>query len=389
MIGSFLDRFRRGAGKPFEVEPLLSPGEIWPIIDVWIAQAVSLRALRKYDYEKQKLKIAESAALKRAAEQPDSKDVWFSLGRIYLAANQPDEATQAFQTLQKLATKGGNARLAQQAFDEQVRASRLRTAIEQSLKGKAIESMFYTCQACGHPILFLGSHCPHCKFAPSSREEVAIGVTLSTLHLHVPTLLQVSREIQKGRKPGEFMPELEEMARQAGDGRGVLSKLERCKADDHLDFRMLETCHHCEAVSNPSWVRECQKCNTPLDRPELVELAICIDHLIQHLVWNIRRDKTESFSDFVTLLVNIKGNIVRNQTGPTDTERKWAHRLLVAISPIFTENGGGFVEVKSQEDIRGKVVDLSVNPNIGLTVDHLEGELRNFARLTSDQVGLF
>lgn len=189
----------------------------------------------------------------------------------------------------------------------------------------------------------------------------------------------------------DFMPELADRVREApaGHADAVLSKLEQRKADDHLDFRTFEACSHCDSVSNPSWVRECQTCKTPLNRPELLELLICISHLLQHLVWNIRRDTSEAFSDFMILLVNLWGRTMRHQTGPANAERKWVHQLLVDISPIWTESRGGLVEVHSITQIQGKVVNVSVNPKVGLTVDHLEAELRNFARLTSDQTGLF
>lgn len=359
------------------------------VVDIWIAQAESLQELRKYDYAKKKFNTAENMLSELASRQPNSMDVWFHLGRIYLASSQPDKATQAFHVLDALAKKAGNILVAKQALDGLSRSSRLRAVTEQSLEGKVAEGIFYTCQACGRPILFLGTHCPHCRFAPSTRDEVAIGIILSTLYLHAPQLLDASREIQKGRKPAEFMSQLKELIPRVDDRAGVLSKLEQHKADDHLDFKLLEVCHHCGTVSKLSWVRECPKCNATLDRPDLVKLAICIDRLIQHFVWNIRRDMSKSFSDFLTLLVNVKGKIIRHQTGPAESERKWAHKLLLGISPIYTENGGGVVEIKSTDEINGKVLDPSIYPDIGLAVNHLEGELRAFARLTSGQVGLF
>lgn len=391
MNGSFFDRFRRGGKQTSDEKPPLLPDPIWPMVEIWLAQAASLHELRQYDVEKRKLNVAASAAFQRLDEQPKSTDAWFCLGRIYLAGKEPEKAKQAFQMLQELAVKSGNALLAKQAFDEQSRAGLLQVAIDQSLKDNVIESIVHTCQACGHLILFIGSHCPHCRFAPSNEEEVAIGSILSTAQCHVPTLLQISREIQKGRKPMDFIPELADEVSKPPEGHAdaVLSKLRRRAADDHLDFRSLEACPQCDAISNPSWVRECHACKTPLNRPELLELLICISHLLQHLVWNIRRDTSEAFSYFVILLVNLWGRTMRHQAGPTDAERKWVHRLLVEISPIWTENRGGLIEVYSVCHIQGKVVDLSVNPKVGLTVDHLEAELRNFARLTSDQTGLF
>ena len=391
MIGSFFDRFRRGEKPALDRRPALPLGPIWPIVDIWLAQAASLHELRQYEVEKRKLKIAESAAFQRLEEQPQSTDAWFCLGRVYLAANEPEKAKDAFQMLQELAVKAGNAQLAKQAFDEEVRARQLEAAIGQSLKDRVIESIIHTCQSCGNTILFIGSHCPHGRFAPSNEEEVTIGSILSTAQCRVPTLLEISREIQKGRKPMDFIPELADSVREAPDGHAdaVLSKLERFKADDHLDSRTIEACPHCDAVSNPSWMRECHACKAPLDRPELVELLICISHLLQHLIWNIHRETSEPFSDFVILLVNVWGRIIRHQTGPTEAERKWVHQLLVKINPIWTENRGGLIEVHSLSHIRGKVMDVTVNPKVGLTVDHLEGELRNLIRLTSDQTGLF
>lgn len=334
MIGSFFQRFRRSDIKPStayhvpyaeEIAPLLAL-RIDEVTDVWIAQAESLQQLRKYDYASRKLEMAASIALKGSREQPDSPGAWFTLGKIYLTLNQPDKAELAFRKMGALATSRCDKRDVELAQNGLARSSRLRTTNEQSLAGKVAEAMFYTCQSCGHPILFLGTHCPHCRFAPSTSEEVSIGIVLSTLYLDIPSLLNASREIQKGRNPNDFMPQLREMIPRIDDGGAVLSKLEQSKADDHLDFRLLEACHQCGAAPRQSWVQKCQKCGEQLNRPDLVELAICIDRAIQHFVWNIRRDTSESFSDFVTLLVNVKSKIIRDQTGPTESQRKWAHK---------------------------------------------------------------
>ena len=397
MIGSFFQRFRRSDIKPSTAYRVPSAEEVAALLklridevtDVWIAQAESLQQLRKYGYARRKLEMAATIALEGSRERPDSPGVWFTLGKIYLALNQPDKADLAFRMMDTLARSCGDKRDVKLAQNGLARSSRLRTTNEQSLADKVAEAMFYTCQSCGHPILFLGTHCPHCRFAPSTNEEVAIGIILSTLYLDTSSMLNASREIQRGRKPNDFMPQLHEMIPRIDDGGAVLSKLEQSKADDHLDFRLLEACHQCGTAPRQSWAHKCLKCGEPLNRPDLVELAICIDRAIQHFVWNIRRDSSESFSDFVTLLVNVKSKIIRDQTGPTESQRKWARKLLVGISPIYTDNGGGVIEVKSEEEIHGKVLDPSVHPQIELTIDHIEGELRNFARLISDQVSLF
>lgn len=392
MIRSIFDRIFRKGGKVEDEIPTLPPGNIGLTIDLWIAQATSLRELRRYDLEQRKFEIAEAVALKRHAEQPNSMDALHSLGRIYLEAQKPENAAEIFLTMKDIGTKVGSAYWEESAITGLAHVSRLQATMKQSLGGRNINGIFYACQACGHLILFLGTHCPHCRFAPSTPHEVAVGIVLSTYDLKVPSLLHVSRRIQQNEKPADFISDFEKWVHEAtsmSSVSAVQEKLKTSHADDFLDFHVLDTCQHCGVVARSSWLRECKKCQQPFDRPDLVNLAVCTHYIVQHFVWGMRESEPVAFSEFVTLLLNIEGKIIRHQKGPTDAEREWARQLMIAISPLWTENGGGTVKIKSPNDIRGTVVDKSIHPQLEEKIMHLEAELRYFAYLTSDQVGLF
>ncbi|RDI98933.1 tetratricopeptide repeat protein [Dyella solisilvae] len=392
MMGSFFDRFfKKDVESPVDV-PVLPPGDIGHTVDLWIAQATSLRELRQYKLEKAKLAIAEAVARKRVQDQPESMEAWYALGRIYFEGQKPKEAAEAFFAIKDWAEKAGSAFWAREATQGLVRVSGLESRLEQNLRGRNINGMFYACQSCGILILYLGTHCPYCRFAPSTPDEAAAGLVLSIDHLRAPKLLQVARGIQQKEKPWEIIHGFGDAVRAMVDDPGVaaiLSKLKESSADDFLDFRPLERCSSCGSITHSSWLLACDECGQALNNPDLVNLAICVHHITQHFVWGIHRSEAPEFAEFVTLLVNIQSMIIRHQRGPTDAERAWARQLLMRISPMWTQNMGGYVDATSLDAIRGTVVDESVNPQIGRTIRHLEGELRNFVRLTSDQVGLF
>ena len=389
---SFLDKlFRKRSESEFDV-PALPSGDIGPIIDTWIAQAQSLRELRLYAHEQRKLTIAEKVALKRIKEQPEAMGAWHSLGDVYLATQRAHEAAEAFLMIKNWSEKSGNTYWLEAATDGLIRVARLEATLQRVPYERNIIGMFYACQSCGNLILFLGSHCPHCKFAPATPHEAATGIVLSIMRFTVPDLLAVSRSIQWKEPPADFVDGFEEIVHSAEaepSVAAVLGKLKEKSADDFLDFQALETCHECGNVTNHSWLSTCSNCGHKLNRPDLMNLALCVHRILQHFIWGIRRSESPEFAKLITLLVNIKYRIIRQQEGPTDAERTLARRLLEQISPLWTQNNGGYVEVKSPDCIRGCVVDESVHPQIGRTISSLEGELRNYTRLTSDQVGLF
>ena len=393
MLRSMFERMRGRAPKEPHAPAPLPEAVIGPVLDVWLEQAASLHELRKHELANRKMAIAISVALENVTSHPASTFAWFELGRVQLAAKNPDEAKQAFEMLGVLGKNQKDESIVELANSAMLRAQRLRVEKDQSFsKDMVIEKLFYACQSCGRLVLFIGSHCPHCKFAPSTPAEVGLSVGLSTIYFHVPNMLNMSRDMQWGKNPHKSMPDLASFAKNYSeeDAESVLSKLKRRAADDHLDFKMLESCNACGAgATNPSWVEDCEKCHQPLRRPALLRLAICIDHVLQHFVWNIKRSDSDDFSNFVTLMVNVKHSIIRNQTGPTDPQRRWAQSLVMKLSPLITDNGAGMVTLKDLQTITGQVLDAKINEGITATIENLVGELKHFVHLTSDQVSLF
>lgn len=393
MLRSMFERMRGRAPKEPHASAPLPEAVIGPVLDVWLEQAASLHELRKHELANRKMAIAISVASENVTSHPDSTFAWFELGRVQLAAKNPDEAKQAFEMLGVLGKNQKDKSIVELANSAMLRAQRLKVEKDQSFsKEMVIEKMFYACQSCGRLVLFIGSHCPHCKFAPSTPAEVGLAVGLSTINFRVPNILNMSRDMQWGRNPLKSMPDLHIFAESYSgeDAAPVLSKLKRRAADDHLDFKMLESCNVCGLVpTNPSWVDDCEKCHQPLRRPVLLRLAICIDHLLQHFVWNIKRSDSDNFSNFIALLVNVKHSIIRNQTGPTDHQRRWARGLVVKLSPLISDNGAGMVTLKDAQTITGQVLDPKINEGITATIENLVGELKYFVHLMSDQVSLF
>jgi hypothetical protein len=79
----------------------------------------------------------------------------------------------------------------------------------------------------------------------------------------------------------------------------------------------------------------------------------------------------------------------RRPVGPTDAQRHKATELIVKLSPLYTQNGGGVVWVKSTNTVVSEVLNPNVHKDIGATIDFLRDELTHFLRLISDAVSLF
>jgi rubrerythrin len=249
--------------------------------------------------------------------------------------------------------------------------------------------MFYVCQSCGHLNLMLGEHCAHCQFAPQNLSDLQLSLALCAFNFKTTTLLQIAQQIQQGRKPHEFIDGLDGILKRFDTDQGILEKIRQNAEDDHLDFKALDRCPSCAKVVWSSSTDVCPNCHANLNRPMLLKLTICVDRLLQQLVWNIRRSDTTEFARFVILLVNLKYLLVRAQMAPTDEQRHAATELLLKISPLYAQNGGGVVWVKSATKVVSEVLNPEVHKDIGPTLDFIREELKHFLHLVSDAVSLF
>ena len=382
----------------------LSPEVVAYILDVRLEQVASLKQLRMNDQAYRVMNMMRGITLE--SMKADSKDpmAWINIGRVQLEDEKFDAVKEVIDHAKRLAKESGNEVLAGFAdalrFQWQRRqpnASResfdltkpLTEDQYQAYMGKALGEMFYVCQSCGHLNLMLGEHCSNCRFAPKDLSECQVSMALSAMNCTTPTLVQIAQQIQRGRKPHEFIDNLDAIIQRYPTDQGILEKIKKNAEDDHLNFRAYDCCPSCSKRVWPSSADVCPHCQAKLNRPMLLKLALCVDRLLQQFVWNLQRNDTKEYAQLIILLVNLKYQLVRVQQAPTDAQRHAATELLLKTHAFFAGNGGGVVFVHSPTSVVSQVLDPTVHKDIGPTMDRVRDELQHFLRLVSDSVSLF
>lgn len=394
----------RQDSKELNLPPPDPPNVVAQILNVWLEQAASLKQLRMHDHAYRLLNSARSLTLSSMKADPLDPMAWVNIGRVLLASEDYGEAKKVLDHAIELAQQSGNTdvegfagsalfQVLRQQSDGDDEIVDLKKTLTQAqyrvFQRQQLEQMFYVCQSCGHLNLMMGEHCAHCHFAPKDLNDIKLSGTLCTVHFKVPTLLGIALEIQRDKNPHDFIHDLDVLLNRIESDQGVLEKIRQNAEDDYLDFNALDHCPSCHGMVWRSDAVECPKCHTKLNRPMLQKLAICVDRILQQFIWTARRSDSKEFGKFITLMVNIKYMLVRVQRGPTEAQRHTAAELLIKLSPLYTQNGGGVVWVRSADKVVSEVLNPDVHKDIGPTIDFFRDELKHFLCLTSDAVSLF
>ncbi|QEE26140.1 hypothetical protein CS053_17715 [Rhodanobacter glycinis] len=384
--------------------PATPPSLVACMLDVRLEQVSSLKQLRMHAQAYRVMNMMRGITLESMQADPEDPMAWVNIGRVQIEDEKFDSAKEAIAHARSLAKRSGNAQMEgitdvlrfqllrrqpkarQESFD----LSRPLTEDQyQEYMSTTLGEMFYVCQSCGHLNLMLGEHCSNCRFAPQSLNECQVSLALSAMHCKTTTLVEIAQQIQRGRKPHEFIDNLDAIIKRFPTDQGILEKIKKNAEDDYLNFMAYDRCPACSKRVWPSSVDVCPHCHTKLDRPMLLKLALCVDRILQQLIWNLRRSDIAAYAQFVILLVNLKYLLVRKQQAPSDAQRQAAVDLLLKISPLYAQNGGGVVWVKSPTKVVSEVLDSAVHKDIGPTMDFIRDELLHFLRLVSDAVSLF
>lgn len=381
-----------------------SPEVVAHILDVRLEQVASLKQLRMHDQANRVMNMMRGITLESMKADPENPMAWVNIGRVQLEDEKFDSVREVIDHAKSLAKQSGNEVVAgfadvlrfqlqrrqPKASQESFDLSKPLTEDQyQDYMGKTLGEMFYVCQSCGHMNLMLGEHCSNCRFAPKDLSECQVSMALSAMNCKTATLVEIAQQIQRGRKPHEFIDNLDAIIQRFPTDQGILEKIKNKAEDDYLNFLAYDRCPACSKRVWPSSAEVCPHCQAKLDRPMLLKLALCVDRILQQLIWNLRRSDTEAYAQFVILLVNLKYLLVRKQQAPSDAQRHAAAELLLKISPLYAQNGGGVVWVKSPTKVISEVLDFSVHKDIGPTMGFIRDELQHFLRLVSDAVSLF
>lgn len=381
-----------------------SPEVVAHILDVRLEQVASLKQLRMHDQAYRVMNMMRGITLESMKADPKNPMVWINIGRVQLEDEKFDAVKEVIDHAKSLAKQSGNVVvegfadvLRFQLQRRQPKASQESFDLSQPLTedqcqdymGKTLGEMFYVCQSCGHLNMMLGEHCSNCRFAPKDLSECQVSMAFSAMNFTTATLVQIAQQIQRGRKPHEFIDNLDAIIQRFPTDQGILEKIKKKAEDDYLNFRAYDCCPSCSKRVWPSSADVCPHCQAKLNRPMLLKLAICVDRLLQQFVWNLQRCDTKEYAQLIILLVNLKYQLVRVQQAPTDAQRHSATELILKANTFFAGNGGGVVWVHSPTSVVSQVLDPAIHKDIGATMDFIRDEMQHFLRLVSDAVSLF
>jgi predicted RNA-binding Zn-ribbon protein involved in translation (DUF1610 family) len=222
-------------------------------------------------------------------------------------------------------------------------------------------TQIYSCQNCGRLINYVSMPCPHCQWSPSNLDEMARSVLLSNTYLDVSLLLMVAREVSKGRSSREAVGNLETMAREfmsIPKNREFMDYLCRLLRKDEQrqtrNMAMVRKCPGCgdRKIWSISDDELCEKCGAQIRWPDVVRALVCMDNLLWLLEQRVEPKNTESFSEFVCVLVLMVNSLLRKQENPTSEQRRYALDLLSKIGAIADKNQGAIIDTNNPQALK-------------------------------------
>jgi hypothetical protein len=222
-------------------------------------------------------------------------------------------------------------------------------------------TQIYGCQSCGRLINYVSMPCPHCQWSPSNLNEMVRSVLLSNTYLDVSLLLIFAREVSKGRSSGEVVGNLETMAQEfmrISKNREYMDQLYRLLRKDQQrqtrNIAMFRKCPGCgdRKIWTISDDELCEKCGAQVRWPDAVRALVCMDNLLWLLEQRVEPKNTESFSEFVCVLVLMVNNLLRRQENPTNEQRRYALDLLSKIGAIADKNQGAIIDTNNPQTLK-------------------------------------
>jgi len=189
----------------------------------------------------------------------------------------------------------------------------------------------YSCQNCGRLINYVSMPCPHCQWSAGTPDEMARSVLLSSTNLDVPFLLILAREVSKGRSSREVVGNLETMAQEfmsTSKNREYMDQLYLLLCKDQQrqlrNIAMFRKCPGCgdRKIWSASDDERCERCGAQICWPDSARALVCMDNLLWLLEQRVEPKNTESFSEFVCILVLMVNNLLRKQENPTIEQRR-------------------------------------------------------------------
>jgi len=220
-------------------------------------------------------------------------------------------------------------------------------------------------------------------------DQLAIAVRIATGSLTIPQLLVVTREMTKGRKVDDIIPNLKAMAKEAladSEERQLIEKMFKMLQKDKDKYRgtlsAIRKCLNCGERILLSGHEECQKCETPTNWPDAIKALVCFDNLLFIFETRITIQNTPEFSEFVSVVVRMAHNLFRKQETPSKEHRMYALELLKKIKQMSDVNRGCITDLKDPTNPESYIVTESCKDENDVILAYtLAAELKSFSDL--------
>ena len=162
----------------------------------------------------------------------------------------------------------------------------------------------------------------------------------------------IGREIQRGRKATDVVPNMAEVAANSMEEPNSLHRecveqtigaIESKKFDSFFSFLKMSLCPNCGNHVPRHDQTKCHQCQTTLSVPPPLRLLKCLTRLSLHFQRNFESPQSTEFDLFIRYLVSLHSKLFRRQETPTDRERRNVIETMKKLQHFQVVNGLGSI----------------------------------------------
>lgn len=347
---------RRKASSLEDISDLADPsGEVKRVV----AKARSLASLARHTEARQAFQRAEAIAIEAGTRSSGRKHSKLLQAFVLMEANDVERATNILRELK--ADFGAElTEVEANVIDGLLlKQSRENRANEGDVQHALGFTTVFCCQNCGRLHNYITLPCPSCEWVPNSRVTIAKGVILSNLHIQVPALLVLSRQMATGRAPREVVKDLDNSCQQyleSPAGEKAVALLEHLISEEAgeprrriVDVRQCEMCRDNVLYSADA---HCKRCGGEIRWNDRRRMMLCIDSLLALCEQRVEIRSPDQLAEFVCILVSILNGLLRKQELPSPTTCRYLLQVASRMTAIADKNLGAVIETSKAPEIK-------------------------------------
>lgn len=221
----------------------------------------------------------------------------------------------------------------------------------------------YSCQNCGRLINYVTVPCIHCKWHPTNLIEFAKSISMSTGTLKVQDLVFIARKVSNGSSPSEVVGNIDQAANKIlnlpedkTNLKYTFGLLQQNFKSNIRDINSIRKCRNCGNKVLLGYEGKCKSCNQPTGWPDAIKLLICMDNILMLFENKVRISNSDTFSNFVLLIVSMIDTLLRKQETPSQSQRNYALRTLKEMGSIINTSENACIELSDINNLKVHLV---------------------------------